>query len=114
MNIRKKFTISISKLFVMLLMLSTATFAYSQQDTIVAYVNEAIITSFELKNRITLLEFLNNTKIDDSQKADMIQSMIDEKLLSQIAKNNNIIINFYIELVLLNYLGMVTQLKSSQ
>ena len=93
MNIRKKFTISISKLFVMLLMLSTATFAYSQQDTIVAYVNEAIITSFELKNRITLLEFLNNTKIDDSQKADMIQSMIDEKLLSQIAKNNNIIIS---------------------
>ncbi|MBY0580662.1 MAG: SurA N-terminal domain-containing protein, partial [Rickettsiales bacterium] len=93
MNIRKKFTISISKLFVMLLMLPTATFAYSQQDTIVAYVNEAIITSFELKNRITLLEFLNNTKIDDSQKADMIQSMIDEKLLSQIAKNNNIIIS---------------------
>jgi len=93
MNIRKKFTISISKLFVILLMLFTTTFAHSQQDTIVAYVNEAIITSFELKNRIKLLEFLNNTKIDDSQKADVIQSMIDEKLLSQIAKNNNIIIS---------------------
>ena len=55
---------------------------------------------YEFFNRNKYYEglYLNNTKIDDSQKADMIQSMIDEKLLSQIAKNNNIQIRFFSEL----------------
>jgi parvulin-like peptidyl-prolyl isomerase len=93
MNIRKKFTILISKLLITSVILFSTTFADSHQDTIIAYVNEEIITSFELKNRIQLLEFLNNIKINTNQKVDIIQSMIDEKLLSQIAKRNSISIS---------------------
>ena len=93
MNIRKKFTILISKLLIASVILFSTTFAHSHQDTIIAYVNEEIITSFELKNRIQLLEFLNNIKISTNQKVDIIQSMIDEKLLSQIAKRNSISIS---------------------
>ena len=93
MNIRKKFTILISKSLIVSVILFSTTFAHSHQDTIIAYVNEEIITSFELKNRIQLLESLNNIKINANQKIDIIQSMIDEKLLSQIGRRNNISIS---------------------
>ena len=93
MNIRKKFTILISKSLIASVILFSTTFAHSHQDTIIAYVNEEIITSFELKNRIQLLEALNNIKINANQKSDVLQSMIDEKLLSQIAKRNGILIS---------------------
>lgn len=107
-NARRKFNLLTSKPLITLLILFCTTFAYSKQDQIIAHVNEEIITSFELKNRIELLESLNNTKINSSQKTDVIQSMIDEKLLSQIARRNNIFvpeqhINQYIDYIVNNH-----------
>ena len=91
----------ISKFSLILLILLYDKFCYGYQDKIVAYVNNEIITSFELNSRINLLESLNRVKIHNNQKNEIIELLIDEKLLSQIAKRNGISIsenqeNFYI------------------
>ena len=68
-------------------------FCYAYQDKIIAYVNNEIITSFKLDSRVKLLESLNGIKFNDSQKNEIMESLIDEKLFAQIAKRNGISIS---------------------
>lgn len=83
----------ISKFLLILFILFCNECCYSYQDKIIAYVNNEIITSFELNSRIKLLESLNRVKINNNQKNEIIELLIDEKLLSQIAKRNSISIS---------------------
>lgn len=66
--------------------------SYPYQDDIIAYVNEDVITSYDLENRLDLIEAINKTKVSDHKKQ-VLQTLIDEKLLFQIAKRNNISID---------------------
>jgi peptidyl-prolyl cis-trans isomerase SurA len=80
-------------LAISLLVLSINMESNADQDDIVAYVNNEIITSYDLKNRVALTEAINKTKISNVAKKAMLQSLIDEKLLDQIAKRNGISIS---------------------
>lgn len=66
--------------------------SHAYQDDIIAYVNDDVITSYDLENRIGLTESINKTKISDSAKKQILQMLIDEKLLFQIAKRNDIVV----------------------
>ena len=83
----------ISKFSLILCIFFSSQPCYSYQDKIIAYVNNEIITSFELNSRIKLLESLNRIKINNDQKNEVIELLIDEKLLAQIAKRNAISIS---------------------
>jgi hypothetical protein len=64
----------------------------SYQDHIIAHVNQEIITSLEIENRVKLLALLNDIDSTKDQKDNIIQSMINEKLLCQIAQKNGVLI----------------------
>ena len=64
--------------------------SYSYQDKIIAYVNDAIITSGEVEKRIKLIEHINSLKIDKNQRFQVMNELIDQKLLAQVANANNI------------------------
>ncbi len=66
--------------------------SYAYQDGIIAYVNDDVITSYDLENSVSLTEAVNKTKISNYSKQQILQTLIDEKLLFQIAKRNNIYI----------------------
>ena len=60
-------------------------YGYGYENRIIAYVNNDVITSFELKNRMRIVELLNNNRTSKNNVSKTIQSLIDEKLLLQIA-----------------------------
>ena len=64
--------------------------SYSYQDKIIAYVNDTIVTSGEVEKRIKLIEHINNLEIDKTQRFQVINELIDQKLLGQVANANNI------------------------
>ena len=64
--------------------------SYAYQGKIVAYVNDDVITLYDLENRVNLTEAINKEKISSSDKKEILQTLIDEKLLFQIAKRNDI------------------------
>ncbi|MFQ3306822.1 MAG: parvulin-like peptidyl-prolyl isomerase [Candidatus Midichloriaceae bacterium] len=66
---------------------------YSYSDNIVAYVNGEIITSYEMNDRITLVELANKSKLSKDAKSEVLKELIDEKLLAQIANKNQMVIS---------------------
>jgi peptidyl-prolyl cis-trans isomerase SurA len=83
--------IKITKLFLLFTLLFVFNFeADAYHDKIVAYVNDEIITSYDLERRIKLTEALNKTKVPPKSESQFLQALIDEKLLYQLAKRNDI------------------------
>lgn len=80
-------------LFIAMLIPAINLVSHADQDQIVAYVNNEIITSYDLQNRITLLESVSKTKISSKGKQEILQTLIDENLLNQIARRNGISIS---------------------
>ena len=89
MSLNKNFFIvKVTLLFVFILISNYDVHSY--QDQIIGYINNDIITLSAVQNRITLIESLNGIKIKQNQKFIIINSLVDEKLLSQIADINHI------------------------
>ena len=92
MNFNIKDNIFTVTLLMTLVMLLRPITSYSYQDHIIAHVNQEIITSLEIENRVKLLALLNDIDSIKDQKDNIVQSMINEKLLCQIAQKNGVLI----------------------
>lgn len=73
------------KIFLFLLILCSANFAYTINDSILAIVNNTSISSFDLENRIKLFIKLGNLKSTDLHspevRSTILQTMINEEII---------------------------------
>ncbi|WPX96555.1 peptidylprolyl isomerase [Candidatus Bandiella euplotis] len=98
---------SIKLLIAAALIVSSSTEVLAEQDYIVAYVNNEIITSYDLKKRVELAESINKVKISSKEaKQSILQTLIDEKLIAQIARRNNISVP---KEQVMSYIGLIAK-----